>query len=128
MNNRSRSPTTDWNLGLRRIPRALIIALGLGIVGPLLQGCADEQSSIPPKSSRIAALKVDSDQEVNRLAKNIRIELPSARPNPEWSQAGGNSTHTMGHLAFSRAPRLRWVADIGRGKNPRFLPFDQSGE
>ncbi|MCX8502003.1 MAG: PQQ-binding-like beta-propeller repeat protein [Alphaproteobacteria bacterium] len=116
MNNGSRSPIADWNLGLRTIPRALIIALGLGIVGSFLQGCADEQSSIPPKSSRIAALKVDSDQEVNRLAKNIRIELPSARPNPEWSQAGGNSTHTMGHLAFSRAPRLRWVADIGRGK------------
>ena len=97
--------------------RGFAASVVLGITGLLLLGCADDQSSIPPKNQRILAIKSDSDQDVNRTAKNIRIELPSARPNSDWSQAGGNSTHTMSHLAFSRSPRLRWVADIGRGKS-----------
>ncbi|MDI9408690.1 MAG: PQQ-binding-like beta-propeller repeat protein [Candidatus Pacebacteria bacterium] len=95
---------------------SLLRLVGLTVAAVVLLGCADDTGNPPAKNLRIAALNIDTDADSNRLSKDIQVDLPTARPNPQWSQAGGNSTHTMSHLAFGRSPRLRWITDIGKGR------------
>ena len=101
----------DWLNGT-----AVVRVVGMGCLALTLFGCAEDVTNIPPKTERLAALNLDSDADSNRLSTNLRIELPPARPNSQWGQVGGNSTHTLSHLAFGRSPRLRWVANIGKGR------------
>ena len=50
-------------------------------------------------------------------ASNVEIEIPSAKNNENWSQAGGYPHHVMQNLAFGATEQLEriWSADIGKG-------------
>lgn len=43
--------------------------------------------------------------------------VPAPRRNPDWPQAGGNASHSMGNLAVSARPQQVWSADIGEGSS-----------
>ncbi len=42
---------------------------------------------------------------------------PPPRRNPDWPQAGGNASHSLGNLAVSAQPRQVWSVDAGEGSS-----------
>lgn len=82
----------------------------LAVVAGALSACGDTNKPLP--GERLSIRGPDAAAVVNRVAS---ISLPSATVNGGWPNLNGSAAHTIGHVAFSNAPSLRWSTDIGAG-------------
>jgi outer membrane protein assembly factor BamB len=112
-----------------RFPRGRLAAFAaafalLGAALPLA-GCdtffgAPEAPPLP--GERISVLKLNSALLVDPEAAQQEVALPQPYRNADWSQAGGNSSHAMHHLALGDPLAVAWTAHIGEAASgSRFL-------
>ena len=73
--------------------------------------------STPVLGERIAVLSSESGVEVDPATAALPMNLPPATANAEWSQSGGNSSKSVGHLAFGNALARAFSVSIGRGSS-----------
>lgn len=112
-----------------RTARCGVILVAAGL---LLGGCSDSLPSLPKMSElnpfketvpplpgkRIPVLPAQ-EKNVGELAEATGpIVLPPPRLNESWSQPGGESNNSPGHLALSGSNlKQDWSASVGRGKS-----------
>ncbi len=98
------------------------VVIALAAVG-LLGGCGifggDKKPKTPTVGQRIAVLTAETGIEVDPALADVAIVLPPATTNDSWTQPGGNSAHSMGHLTLGNSLGRAWVADIGEGSFSR---------
>ena len=94
--------------------------LGLALVAGL-SGCGwlGEDEDPPLPGERIAVMLVDQDLEPDPRLADLEVRLPAPYVNPDWTQAGGSSSHALHHLALGDVPTRVWSADIGSGSSGR---------
>jgi outer membrane protein assembly factor BamB len=73
--------------------------------------------STPVLGERIAVLSSESGVEVDPATAALPMNLPPATANAEWSQSGGNSSKSVGHLALGNALARAFSVSIGRGSS-----------
>jgi outer membrane protein assembly factor BamB len=64
---------------------------------------------------RISVLGLERTYTPDPALANTAVTLPPATVNPDWPQAGGNTTHSMQHLALPDTTRRVWNTSIGEG-------------
>jgi outer membrane protein assembly factor BamB len=82
-------------------------ATGCGIFG------GDKKTPLP--GERIPVLGMGGVLAADPKLADVAVNLPPAEVNPEWPEAGGNPTHSMGHLALPPKLGQAWQAGIGAG-------------
>lgn len=76
------------------------------------------EKEVPLPGKRIAVLQ--KDDKVGELAVADKpIVLPAERNNEAWSQPGGASNNTLGHLALPASLKSAWTASAGSGSSGR---------
>lgn len=87
----------------------------------LLAGCDmfsnDVDTHLP--GERISVLQLQKELVPNPDLQQQAVNLPEAWTNQFWPQAGGYSTHAMGHLALGKNLKMAWRESIGVGGNRR---------
>ena len=98
-----------------------LIALCL-LVLPALSGCGSgawfgggEDPPLP--GERLSVLELAENLDPDPRLAGVQVTLPPAVNNPNWSQAGREPNHVMGHLALSVPFSEVWRADIGQGSS-----------
>ena len=95
---------------------AVVIAIALAA-----SGCGvfkkGKGPSTPVLGNRIAVLTGDTDVSVDPALTAQPMSLPPATQNSDWTQSGGNSTHSMGQLALSAQPTRAFSVQGGRGNS-----------
>ena len=94
----------------RRDFAALLLA-SLAPAGCSLLG--EKKARLP--GERIAVLGAERRYEADAAITGTPVTLPAAVVNPDWPQAGGNTTHSMQHLALPDTTRRVWNTSIGEG-------------
>jgi outer membrane protein assembly factor BamB len=103
---------------LRGVALAVSLAALLGGCGVFKGG--DNKPKTPTIGKRIAVLSAESDVEVDPSIADVAVIVPPAVANEVWSQPGGNSSKSMGHLALGESPARVWTAQIeGASKSER---------
>lgn len=99
-----------------KIARAALLA---GIMAAGLTGCkgglfgGGDDKTTPTVGNRMPILsRIESGAEVDPALAAISVVLPPARPNAEWSQAGGSASKSYGHLALAENPTKVWSVQI----------------
>ena len=78
-------------------------------------GCAAFKGKKPKTAvvgERVAILTSENDAAVEPSIADVQVLLPPAVANDTWSQPGGNSAKSMGHLALAASPARIWEARI----------------
>jgi len=70
-------------------------------------------TKVPLPGERISVLKLDKQLTADPQLADLQVKLPKPYENPDWPQAGGNSSHAMHHLALAEAPTVAWSVSIG---------------
>ena len=96
--------------------RPLVATLALSAA---LAGCGwfGAKEAPPLPGDRVAVLLFDSELKVDPEVAELAIRLPRPVENPDWSLAGGRSSHVMHHLALGEAPRIVWRQSAGSGSS-----------
>jgi len=102
--------------------RALVVAPAL--VALLATGGCSVFKKGKPKTAvlgeRVPILTSENDASVEPSIADVQVLLPAAATNDTWSQPGGNSAKSMGHLALGGSPVRVWEAKIvGVSKSER---------
>ncbi len=87
----------------------------------LAAGCSffeDEKDRLP--GERISVLSEEESIGPDPAAAKILVRLPRPWLNPRWSQAGGSSTHVMGHLAAPGGLKILWSEGAGEEISSEF--------
>jgi outer membrane protein assembly factor BamB len=90
----------------------------LALAAMLLSGCGSwfgEAEGPPLPGERISVLEHQRTLAADPQAGLEPIVLPPAATNPDWPQAGGNTTNAMHNLQAGQTARLVWHASIGAG-------------
>jgi outer membrane protein assembly factor BamB len=84
-----------------------------------LQGCAsDEEKQKPLPGKRVSVLEWQQQLDVDKEELSQAVELPPARSNKFWAQAGGIADHAMRHVSLnSNKLKLAWRTSIGEGSD-----------
>ncbi len=94
--------------------RALVLAPAL--VALLATGGCGVFKKGKPKTAvlgeRVPILTSENDAGVEPSIADVQVLLPAAVANDSWSQPGGNSAKSMGHLALGGSPVRVWEAKI----------------
>jgi outer membrane protein assembly factor BamB len=94
--------------------RALVLAPAL--VALLATGGCGVFKKGKPKTAvlgeRVPILVSENDASVEPSIADVEVLLPAAVANDTWSQPGGNSAKSMGHLAIGGSPVRVWEARI----------------
>ena len=102
--------------------RTLAIAL-LVIPALTLSGCGLFKGGKPKTAvlgERIPILTSENDAVVEPSIADVQVILPAATANESWTQSGGNSAKSMGHLALGASPQRIWEVRIaGASKKER---------
>lgn len=64
---------------------------------------------------RIAVLTSTSELSADNALAGLRVVLPAPYVNGSWSQAGGNPSHNVGHLAINDTIREAWRVSLPQG-------------
>ena len=64
---------------------------------------------------RISVLGLDHRYEPDPALANMPVALPPAVVNPDWPEPGGNTMHSMQHLALPDVTNRAWRTSIGEG-------------
>jgi outer membrane protein assembly factor BamB len=95
---------------------SLFIALALAA-----SGCGvfkkGKGPSTPVLGQRIAVLTGEGDVAVDPATTALPMSLPQPVANSEWTQSGGNSTKSMGHLALGSTLARAFSIQAGRGNS-----------
>lgn len=91
------------------------LALVAGLVLPALAGCGLFNNEEILKGERIA-LRAPPESETGKL---VRVPLPPAVANADWTQTNGRPDHNLGHVAGPTDLRRAWARDIGVGGGDR---------
>ena len=99
---------------MRLNKRALVLAPAL--VALLATGGCNILKKGKPKTAvlgeRVPILTSENDAAVEPSIADVQVLLPAATANDTWSQPGGNSAKSMGHLALGGSPVRAWEAKI----------------
>ena len=101
---------------------ALRATLSLGLLLSL-SGCGvydrwfggKEEPPLP--GTRIPVLQADRTPRADPLLAGTSIILPSALPNTEWPQSGGNADHALGHVSLGETLSRAWAVSIGEASD-----------
>src|SRR5882672_4787539 len=89
----------------------------------LLGGCSvlrgHHRPTTPTVGQRIPVLAAEGRVEPDPLLANTAVTVPAPVANPDWAQPGGNTSHSMGHVALGDAPAQAWSISIGAGNSFR---------
>ena len=100
---------------------ALPLMLALGLTGCGAFGGKDKAKT-PTVGERVPILsRIESGAKVDPALENVSVILPPAEVNPDWAQAGGNASKSVGHLALGAAPQRIWTVSIEGTSNARRL-------
>ena len=98
-----------------KIDRRLLV-LAPAMLAVLATGGCNTLKGKKPRTAvlgeRIPILTSENDAAVEPSIADVQVLLPTATPNDTWSQPGGNSAKSMGHLALAAAPSRAWEARI----------------
>jgi outer membrane protein assembly factor BamB len=86
----------------------------------LLGGCSVFKGSkkvTPTVGQRIPVLNTEASIEVDPTLASMPVTLPGAVTNTEWTQAGGNASHSMGHVTLGATIGQAWRVSIGAGSS-----------
>ena len=64
---------------------------------------------------RISILTSTQDLQADNAIAGIRVALPEPYRNGNWAQPGGNSSHSVQHLALGGSLQKAWRTNIGKG-------------
>ncbi len=64
---------------------------------------------------RISIISSTEGMDVDPAIANMVVAIPRPFTNKNWSQAGGNSSHDVQHVALGNQLRQVWRSNIGRG-------------
>lgn len=91
----------------------MVPALGLALAGCQALGLKTEKKATPVLGNRTAILGTrETTVEVDPSIADVAITLPAPAMNPDWAQAGGNASKSMGRVALADAPQRIWTQDI----------------
>lgn len=100
--------------------KRLVFAL---VAVSLLGGCSvlrgHHRPTTPTVGQRIPVLASEGRVEPDPLLANTAVTVPAPVANPDWAQPGGNTSHSMGHVALGDAPAQAWSISIGAGNSFR---------
>jgi outer membrane protein assembly factor BamB len=100
--------------------KRLVLAL---VAISLLGGCSvmrgHRRPTTPTVGQRIPVLASEGRVEPDPLLANTAVTVPAPAANADWAQPGGNTAHSMGHVAFGDAPAQVWSVSIGAGNSFR---------
>ena len=84
-------------------------------------GCSvfkkSHKTTTPVLGERIAVLTSENDVEVDPATQALPFSLPAAVENGGWTESGGNSSNSMGHLALGDALTPLFSVQAGRGSS-----------
>lgn len=86
----------------------------------ILSGCglfADEPLDI--KGERVGVIRENRNLQPEYAAGQIKVKLPRASENMQWSQTGGNSAHLVGHIRAGGNLDEIWNTSFGEGSSKR---------
>ena len=87
---------------------ALVALLATGGCGILKKG----KPRTAVLGERVPILTSENDASIEPSIADVQVLLPAAVANDTWSQPGGNSAKSMGHLALGGSPIRVWEARI----------------
>lgn len=64
---------------------------------------------------RVSILRIEEKLVADERLADLPIQLPLPIRNADWRQTGGNTTHSMQHLAIKNNLKVKWKRKIGRG-------------
>jgi len=93
------------------VPLVRIAVLGLGSL-LLLNGCGlfDDEKILPGERIHIRA-----ERSAAAPLEAMRLPLPDARSNADWTQTNGNASHNSGNLAGPVTLSAAWSREVGTG-------------
>jgi len=100
--------------------RAILVQ---GLAALTLSGCDSPFNPFRRKDGpvltgeRVPVLERDIALRPDPRLKDLEVELPKPRSNPEWPQAGGHPNHAMYHLSLAAVPKRAWQVSIGAGSS-----------
>lgn len=97
-----------------RVAMVLALALAASGCGVFKKGKA---AGTPVLGNRIAVLTGEGDVTVDPATTAMPMNLPAPAANSDWTQSGGNPTHSMGQVALGARPARAWVVQAGRGSS-----------
>lgn len=93
---------------------ALALAFSLSACGGFSLGNQNKSKQIV-KGERQSVLTLEDELSVDVSAAQVEIRIPEQASNTEWSQPGGNATHSMGHLTLGGNLKSIWRSSVGKG-------------
>ncbi|TPG22607.1 pyrrolo-quinoline quinone [Sphingomonas koreensis] len=95
-----------------RTPVAVAALMALSACG-IFKGA----KKTPLLGNRVPILVSENDAKPDPALANVQVLLPDPVANTEWTQSGGNSAKSMGHLALGDTLSRAWTAKIAGGSN-----------
>lgn len=68
---------------------------------------------------RISVIREDKNLQPDYASNEVKIRLPKAELNNQWSQSGGNASHYLGHIKAGGNLEELWNIDFGEGSSKR---------
>jgi outer membrane protein assembly factor BamB len=69
----------------------------------------------PVLGQRVPILVSETGADTDPTLASVEVTLPAPATNEAWTQPGGNSAHSMGHMALSATATRVWEAKISGG-------------
>ena len=94
----------------------------IAIVALSLSSCdyskeATGRKEVPLPGQRISVMLNEGELQADPRVSDLRVLLPTLERTPNWTQAGGNATHTMHHLKIRNTVVEDWDQSIGEGSS-----------
>ena len=90
------------------------------LIATLLGGCGlFGKDPLEIDGERVSVIREDKNLQPDFLAGQMKIKLPRAQINNDWSQTGGSSNHQGGHLKAGGNLDEVWSASFGDGSSKR---------
>lgn len=96
----------------RSLSVALVAALALSGCG-VFKG--DKKPRTPVLGERLPVLSFENKMTPDPALANVEVVLPPPAPNAEWSQPGGNSSKSLGHIEVGKSLTRAWSISAGKG-------------
>ncbi len=81
-----------------------------------VEGLFEEDEELLP-GERVSILSLDRGLSADPAIADLRVTLPPAQANADWPTAGGNNSHSLGHVALAGGLQRAWTAGIGESSD-----------